>query len=180
MFAMEHEGVIPDIAVFGKGLSGGYLPLAVTAVTEEIFSRFDGSVAEGKALAYGHSYTANALGCAAARASLEIFAKENVLERLGPKIEQMREGLSKLRAEPGVTDTRQCGFIAGIEMASQGGRSASAVAKNVCVAARRHGLLTRPIRDVVVLMPPLCISQDQLSAALEALRNAIGEEGTRG
>ena len=83
MFAIEHEGVSPDIMVLGKGLTGGYLPLAITLVTEQIFSRFDGSVSEGKALAYGHSYTGNALGCAAALASLEIFENENVLENLG-------------------------------------------------------------------------------------------------
>ena len=80
MFAIEHEGVSPDIMVLGKGLTGGYLPLAMTLVTDEIFSRFDGSISEGKALAYGHSYTGNALGCAAALASLEIFERENVLQ----------------------------------------------------------------------------------------------------
>ena len=146
MFAMEHEQVVPDIVILGKALSGGYLPLAITLVTEEIFSRFDGSVADGKALAYGHSYTANALGCAAAKASLEIFTRDNVLERLGPKIDQMRQDLDRLRTQPGVADVRQCGFIAGIEMAAAGEKSGAAVAKDVCVAARRHGLLTRPIR----------------------------------
>lgn len=178
MFAMEHERVIPDIAVFGKGLSGGYLPIAVTLVAEEIFSRFDGSVAEGRALAYGHSYTANALGCAAAKASLEIFARDSVLERLGPKIEQMRQGLETIREERGVADIRQCGFIAGIEVGAQGQKSGAAIAKDVCVAARRYGLLTRPIRDVVVLMPPLCTTGEQLSTALDALRKAIGDQAS--
>src|SRR5438094_572255 len=115
MFAIEHESVIPDIMVLGKGLTGGYLHLAITLITEKIFSHFDGSIAEGKALAYGHSYTGNALGCVAAKASLEIFEGERVLEALQPKIEQMRrelEGLGKLAA---VKEVRQCGFIAGIE-----------------------------------------------------------------
>src|SRR3981081_2936441 len=102
MFAIEHEEVRPDIMVLGKGLSGGYLPLAATLVTDEIFSRFDGSSAEGKALAYGHSYTGNALGCAAAKASLEIFQRENVLEKLQPKIEQMHGGLARLQMLPAV------------------------------------------------------------------------------
>src|SRR5437660_2836521 len=79
MFAMEHEAVIPDMVVLAKGLSGGYLPLAITLVSEKLFAAFDGSVAEGKALAYGHSYTGNALACAAAKASLEVFDKEGVL-----------------------------------------------------------------------------------------------------
>lgn len=180
MFAMEHEEVMPDIAVLGKGLTGGYLPLAITLVTEEIFLRFDGSVADGKALAYGHSYTGNALGCAAAKASLEVFARDRVLEQLPPKIEQLRHGLAALSSEPGVSCVRQCGFIAGIEMATRGERSGAAVAKAVCVAARRHGLLTRPIRDVVVLMPPLCITPEQLSAAFDALRKAMSELETAG
>src|SRR5881296_2166670 len=89
MFASEHENALPDIMVLGKGLSGGYLPLAITLTTEEIFSQFDGSVADGRALAYGHSYTGNALGCAAARASLAIFREENVLPILQPKIRQL-------------------------------------------------------------------------------------------
>jgi adenosylmethionine---8-amino-7-oxononanoate aminotransferase len=176
MFGIEHEQVIPDIMLLGKGLTGGYLPLAVTLVTEEIFSRFDGSVAEGRALAYGHSYTGNALGCAAAIANLEIFAKERILEALAPKIEQMRAGLGRLAAIENVIDVRQCGFIGGIELkAPDWASSASALAAKVCLAARRHGLLTRPIRDVVVLMPPLCIEEAQLAAAINALDASIKE-----
>src|SRR5204863_1911996 len=119
MFASEHENALPDIMVLGKGLSGGYLPLAITLTTEEIFSEFDGSVADGRALAYGHSYTGNALGCAAARASLAIFREENVLGNLQPKIKKLDSQLRQLRGLPGVTgvtEVRQCGFIAGIDM----------------------------------------------------------------
>jgi adenosylmethionine-8-amino-7-oxononanoate aminotransferase len=170
MFAIEHENVSPDIMVLGKGLTGGYLPLAMTLVTDEIFSRFDGSIAEGKALAYGHSYTGNALACAAALASLEVFQRENVLENLGPKIQQMHDGLESLRSLPAVKEVRQCGFIAGIELIAP---DASKLAADVCLAARNRGLLTRPIRDVIVLMPPLCITSQQLSAAIEAIRSSI-------
>ena len=178
MFASEHESVLGDIVVLGKGLTGGYLPLAMTLVTSEIFSRFDGSVGEGKALAYGHSYTGNALGCAAAKASLEIFAKENVLEKLQPKIEQMTAGLAKLRALPAVNEIRQCGFIAGIELKQSEDVDPStslrtSLAAEVCVAARSRGLLTRPIRNVVVLMPPLCITSEQLSNAIAAIDDSI-------
>jgi adenosylmethionine-8-amino-7-oxononanoate aminotransferase len=171
MFAIEHESVLPDILVLGKGLTGGYMPLAVTLATEQIFARFDGPVAEGKALAYGHSYTGNALGCAAALASLEIFEKEKVLENLGPKIEQMHAELEGLKALPGVKEIRQCGFVAGIELASPS--DASKFAADVCLAARDRGFLTRPIREVIVLMPPLCITSQQLSAAIEAIRSSI-------
>src|SRR6266403_1306780 len=111
MFAIEHENVMPDLMVLGKGLSGGYLPLAMTVTTEKIFAEFDGSVAQGRALAYGHSYTANPLGCAAARASLEVFREENVLERLEPKIRQLDLLLRPLRKLSCVVGVRQCGFI---------------------------------------------------------------------
>ena len=119
---------------------------AITLVTEEIFSRFDGSVIDGKALAYGHSYTGNALGCAAAKASLEVFESENVLENLQPKIRQMRAELEELRSHPFIAEVRQRGFIAGIELATQPGWSPSEVSKlgaDVCRAAQGRGLLTR-------------------------------------
>jgi adenosylmethionine-8-amino-7-oxononanoate aminotransferase len=169
MFASEHEGVIPDMVVLGKGLSAGYLPLAITLVSEKLFSAFNGSVAEGKALAYGHSYTGNALGCAAAKASLEIFENERVLEALQSKIGYVSSELDGLKEVPGVTEVRQCGFIAGIEIAQ------AEMAAAICIEARRHGLLTRPIWNVVVLMPPLCITMPQLTKAVKALRAAIIE-----
>jgi len=174
MFAIEHESISPDIMVLGKGLTGGYLPLAITLTTEELFSRFNGSVADGKALAYGHSYTGNALGCVAAKASLEIFERERVLEALQPKIEQMRLELGELGKLAAVKEVRQRGFIAGVELRESPRRDKSA-AVEVCLAARRHGLLTRPIRNVVVLMPPLCISSTELSRAIEAIRASILE-----
>jgi adenosylmethionine-8-amino-7-oxononanoate aminotransferase len=172
MFAIDHESAIPDIMVLGKGLTGGYLPLAITLMTDQIFSRFDGSVVAGKALAYGHSYTGNALGCAAALASLEIFGQESVLENLQPKIEQMRAGLESIRGLPGVHEIRQCGFISGIELAENGDVN---LAAKVCATARMHGFLTRPIRNVVVFMPPLCILPDELERAIAAIRLSIME-----
>src|SRR6266568_7491026 len=108
MFASEHEGVIPDMMVLGKGLTGGYLPLAITLISEKLFCAFDGSVADGKALAYGHSYTGNALGCAAAKASLEVFENEGVLEALQPKIAHLESALTGLGELPGVVEVRQC------------------------------------------------------------------------
>ncbi len=180
MFASEHESVLADIVVLGKGLTGGYLPLAMTLVKEEIFSRFDGSIGEGKALAYGHSYTGNALGCAAAKASLEIFEKESVLEKLQPKIEQLNAGLAKLRGLAAVNEVRRCGFIAGIELKQTADVDPStalrtSLATKVCLAARGRGLLTRPIRNVIVLMPPLCITSEQLTAAIGAIHDSILE-----
>jgi adenosylmethionine---8-amino-7-oxononanoate aminotransferase len=173
MFATEYESVSPDIMVLGKGLTGGYVPLAITLASEEIFARFDGSISEGKALAYGHSYTGNALGCAAAKASLEVFQNERVLEALQPKIEQLRLALDQVEALPSVSEVRQCGFIAGIELKEIASREN--LAAEVCLAARQHGLLTRAIRNVIVLMPPLCITGTQLAQAVEAIRLAILE-----
>lgn len=173
MFASEHESVIPDVTVLGKGLTGGYLPLAITLISEKVFSAFDGSVAEGKALAYGHSYTGNALGCAAAKASLEVFEKEGVLEALEPKIRHLSSALAGLRELPGVKEVRQCGFIAGVEMQNSPETARPGIAAAVCLEARRHSLLTRPIWNVVVLMPPLCITIAQLTRAVEALRASI-------
>jgi len=170
MFAIEHENVMPDLMVLGKGLSGGYLPLAMTLTTEKIFTEFDGSVAQGRALAYGHSYTGNPLGCAAARASLEVFREENVLERLEPKIRRLHLLLRSLREVSGVMEVRQCGFIAGIEVGDE------ATARNICQRACDHGLLTRNIRNVIVLMMPLCTTLEQLNRAVRALANAIAGE----
>jgi adenosylmethionine---8-amino-7-oxononanoate aminotransferase len=161
--------------VLGKGLTGGYLPLAVTVVSEKLFSTFDGSIADGKALAYGHSYTGNPLGCAAAKASLEIFENEGVLEALQPKIAHLESALTGLRELPGVIEVRQCGFIAGIEVEESQETAVGNLAAEICMAAREHGLLTRPIGNVIVLMPPFCSTTAQVTQAVEALRASIGE-----
>src|SRR5947199_1904626 len=175
MFGVEHESVIPDMMVLGKGLSGGYLPLAITLVSEKLFSIFDGSIVDGKVLAYGHSYTGNALGCVAAKASLDVFRKEGVLEALQPKIRHLTSELAGLADIPGVTEVRQAGFIAGIEVAELPEAPLADQAAEICIAARKHGLLTRPIRNVIVLMPPLCITTDQVTQAVEAVRTSVIE-----
>jgi adenosylmethionine-8-amino-7-oxononanoate aminotransferase len=175
MFASEHEDVIPDMMVMAKGLSGGYLPLAITLISEKLFSAFDGSVTEGKALAYGHSYTGNALACAAGKASLEVFENERVLEGLQPKIQRLSSALADLEKLPGVKEVRQCGLIAGIEIEESPNGPRPSLAAAACLEARRHGLLTRPLGNVIVLMPPLCITIDQITKAVEALRVSIAE-----
>ena len=176
MFACEQERVVPDFIALAKGLTGGYLPLAATLTTERIFSAFLGG--PERTLYYGHSYTANQLGCAAALASLAVFREEQVLARLRGQIAHFTRLLDGLRALPQVGEVRQCGFIAGLELRRENGEPFPAeemTGARVCLAARKHGLLTRPIRDVVVLMPPYCITEAQLSRAVEAVRLAIGE-----
>jgi adenosylmethionine-8-amino-7-oxononanoate aminotransferase len=165
MFACEHEGVVPDFLCLAKGLTGGYLPLAVTLTTERVFEGFLGEPHEGRTFFYGHSYAGSQLGCAAALASLNVFRDERLLEQLPAKIARLRECMSDL---PGF---RQCGMIAAMTVNSPD----LTMGTNVCLAARKHGLLTRPIGNTIVLMPPLCVTLDEIERMVKALRAAMDE-----
>jgi adenosylmethionine-8-amino-7-oxononanoate aminotransferase len=172
MFACEQEEVVPDFLCLAKGLSAGYLPIAATLTTERVFDAFRGEPGERRAFYYGHSYTANALGCAVALENLKIFREENVVADLQPKIARLAQLLSERIAPlPDVLEIRQCGFIVGIELRSD--REVGLAGHAACHVARRHGLLTRPIGDVIVFMPPYCISDAQQIAAVEAMRAGI-------
>lgn len=176
MFACEHEDVVPDFIALAKGLTGGTMPLAATLTTEKVFDAFLGDYAEMKTLFYGHSYCGNPLGCAAALASLEVFEEEETLTALQPKIRFLGELLNELASEPHVGDIRQCGLIAGIDVVESKMTPhpwQDQTGAKICAVAREHGLLTRPIRDTLVLMPPLCVTEDELSRAVEALRTGI-------
>ena len=179
MFACEQEDVLPDFLCLAKGLTGGYLPLAATLTTERIYEAFLGDYRERKTFFYGHSYTANALGCAAARASLAIFREEDVLARLRGQIDHMVQLLAaRLAPLAHVGEIRQCGFIAGIELMADPSQGKAfpweaQTGARVCVAAREHGLLTRPVGDTLVLMPPYCITDAELERAVEALRRGV-------
>lgn len=165
MFACLHEDVVPDFLCLAKGLTGGYLPLAATLTTKRVFDGFHGPE---NTFYYGHSYTANPLGCAAALASLRVFRDEAVLEHLQPKIALLAELLAELQTQPQVIATRQLGLIAGIDVEGPAGTGAA-----VCLAAREHGLLTRPIQNTLVLMPPLCVTEPELRQMVSAIQNAI-------
>jgi adenosylmethionine---8-amino-7-oxononanoate aminotransferase len=178
LFAFEQEGVLPDILCLAKGLSGGYMPLGATLATERLFSAFLGRFDELKTFFYGHSYCGHPLACAAARASLRIFADENVLERLQPKIALLGELLAGVNTAcpQHLGAIRQCGFIAGIDLVKNAATGESfdwrdQTGARFCFAARQFGLLTRPIRDTVVLMPPLCATEADLVIAVTALAN---------
>ncbi len=176
MFACQHEAVIPDFLCLAKGLTGGYLPLAATLTTGKIYDAFLG--ATGNAFYYGHSYTANPLGCAAALASLEVFQAEQTLAHLPEKIAHLATGLAALQSrQPLIHEIRQCGLISGIELRRPDGEKfppSERFGEAVCLAARRHGLLTRPILDTVVLMPPLSSSLGEIDHAVQALELALG------
>lgn len=169
MFACEHEGIVPDFIALAKGLTGGYLPLAATLTTERVFEGFLG---EGNTFFYGHSYCGSQLGCAAALASLRIFREECVIEKLPPKISHLASQLADLAKLPHVKATRQCGLIAAIDIDAPSDLRTGA---RICLAARQHGLLTRPVLNTLVLMPPLCVTTDELTAMASALRKAIAE-----
>ena len=175
MFACQHENVTPDFLCLAKGLTGGTLPMAATLTTAAIYNAFLG--AAENAFYYGHSYTANPLGCAAALASLDLFEREKTLETLPAKIARLRAGLAALKAaHPIIHEIRQCGFIAGIELRQPDGTKfppEMRIGEAACLAARAQGLLTRPILDTIVLMPPLCTSIAELDHALGALDAAI-------
>ncbi|MBL9144165.1 MAG: adenosylmethionine--8-amino-7-oxononanoate transaminase [Verrucomicrobiaceae bacterium] len=165
MFACLHEDVVPDIIAMAKGITGGYLPLAATLTTERLFAGF---LAPGNTFYYGHSYTANQAGCAAALASLQVFKDEHVLELLPQKVEQFSRALDVFRVHPAIKEVRQVGLIAGIEVCS-----AELVGPRICMAAREHGLLTRPVLNTLVLMPPLCATEDEMQRMVNALRLAL-------
>lgn len=176
MFACEHEDVIPDFVALAKGLTGGYLPLAATLTTERIYTAFLGGA--DKTLYYGHSYCGNQLGSSVALENLAIFKNQKVIETLQRQIDLLRANLEPLRSLPNVADIRQCGFIAGIELTLGDGSVQHAdnlLGSKVCLAARKHGLLTRPIQNTVVLMPPYCITDTQLAQSVDAIHRAILE-----
>lgn len=175
MFACQHENVIPDFLCLAKGFTGGYLPLAATLTTGKIYDAFLG--AAERAFYYGHSYTANSLGCAAALASLDLFETEQTLANLPEKITRLANGLAALKSrQPLIHEIRQCGFVAGIELRRPDGEKfppGERFGEAVCLAARAHGLLTRPIMDTIVLMLPLCTSLEEIDHAIYALSAAL-------
>lgn len=178
MFACEHEEVTPDIICLSKAITNGYMPLAVTAVSEKIFNAFVGELEERKTFYHGHSYTGNPLACTAAIANLEIFEKDKTLESLPPKIELLKEKLSEIAELPHVGDVRQKGMIAGVEIVKNKQTKESFSWKEqtgwkVVKAARKYGVWLRPLGDVIVIMPPLVISEENLKRLLEVIKNCI-------
>ena len=182
MFACEREGVEPDFLCIAKGLTGGYLPLAATLATDEVFDAFLGAPEEARTFFHGHTYTGNALGCAAALATLDIFEKDEVIAGLAAKITALRAALRPLAGHPNVGEVRQYGLAAGVELVADRATRASfpaaaRIGMKVCHAARDKGVFLRPLGDTVVLMPPLSITGDQLAtlggAVLHGLQTVL-------
>jgi adenosylmethionine-8-amino-7-oxononanoate aminotransferase len=178
MFACEHEHVAPDLMCVAKGLTGGYLPLAATLATEEIYGAFLGTYAESKSFFHGHTYGGNALGAAAALATLDVFEEERTLARMTETIDRLAGHLARIARLPHVGDVRQCGLLAGIELVRDRATAEPFPWEEkrgirVCEAARAHGVLLRPLGNVVVIMPPLAISLEQLDKVCLAVEACI-------
>lgn len=179
MFACDQEQVTPDLLCLGKGLTGGYLPLAATVTTERIFDGFLGAPEDNRTFFHGHTFTGNPLGCAAAIATLETFERERTLEALRPKIELLRRALGqRMGALDAVADVRQRGFMVGIELA--GGAVQDRLGHQVTLAARRRGAIIRPLGDVIVLMPALAMSESDLLRLVEITAASIAEATSGG
>jgi adenosylmethionine---8-amino-7-oxononanoate aminotransferase len=178
MFACEHAGVAPDILCLAKGMTGGYLPLAATLTSEEIFSAFLGEYKEYKTFFHGHTYTGNPLGCAVALANLELFAKENIVERMQPRISYIQERLNDFLALPHVSDVRQWGFMVAIELVKEKNPRSTyppekRIGHKVILEARKRSIIIRPLGDIIILLPPLTLQDDDLKLLLDVTYDAI-------
>ncbi|TLY17553.1 MAG: adenosylmethionine--8-amino-7-oxononanoate transaminase [Nitrospirae bacterium] len=178
MFACDHEGVTPDLMAISKGLTGGYLPLAATLTTEEIYRAFLGDYAEWKTFFHGHSYSGNPLGCAVALANLEVFRKERTLVRMRSRLRALTRLLRPLSTLAHTGEIRQRGYMVGIELVKDRATRESypltdRIGHRVAMEARRRGLLIRPLGNVVVLMPPLVSRLSELSRMVSILHQSV-------
>jgi len=180
MFACGHEDVAPDLLCLAKGLTGGYLPMAATLTTDEIWRAFLGEYAEGKTFFHGHTYGGNPLGAAVALATLDVFEEEQTLEQMPEKIERLAGHLDRIASLPHVGNVRQCGLIAGIELVREKATKepypwSEKRGVRVCDHARHNGVFLRPLANVIVIMPPLAIRGDQLDRIAAVIEEGIVE-----
>jgi adenosylmethionine-8-amino-7-oxononanoate aminotransferase len=178
MFACEHEEITPDLLVVAKGLTGGYLPLAATLATDQIYEAFYADYVELKTFFHGHTYTGNPLACAAALANLTLFEKNRVLESLVVKIAWLQEHLEAFWELAPVGDIRQAGFMAGIELVKDRDTKESfplarRTGHRVILEARKKGVLVRPLGDVIILMPPLSVTREELATLCRVVKESI-------
>ncbi|MCX7703126.1 MAG: adenosylmethionine--8-amino-7-oxononanoate transaminase [Planctomycetota bacterium] len=171
MFAFEQEGIVPDVLCLAKGITGGYLPLAVTIFKESVYESFIGEYE--KTFFHGHTYTGNALSCAAALANLEIFDEEKSLKKLPPKIKRLTTLLERFKELEIVGDVRQCGFIAGVELVKnkttkEPFKLSERIGHRVIRRARKYGVIMRPLGNILVFFPPLVIAEEQIELLLDA------------
>ena len=181
LFVCEKEEIVPDLLCIAKGLTGGYLPLAATLTTERVFEAFLGPPEAGRTFFHGHTYTGNPLGAAAALATLGIFERERVVEGLAPKMERLADRLKTLEEIPAVGEVRRYGMAAGVELvADRASKARYRVAERrgmrVCRRAREKGVFLRPLGDVIVLMPPLSITLEEIDTLVDTIAHGIRVE----
>jgi len=178
MFACQQEGVAPDFMCVAKGITGGYLPLAATLTTEEIFEGFLGEFDEFKTFFHGHTYTGNPLACAVALVNLQLFEEEDLLEKVRRSLELLRRLLARFHDLPHVGDVRQKGLMLGIELVEKRrGKKAyvpgDKIGQKVIWEARKRGVIIRPLGDVIVLMPPLAIDDSTLQELVDVTYDSV-------
>jgi adenosylmethionine-8-amino-7-oxononanoate aminotransferase len=178
LFACHQEGIQPDFMAVAKGLTGGYLPMAATLTTRQIFDAFLGEYHQFKTFFHGHSFTGNQLGAAAALANLEILQSAASIRARRWLETALRQELEALWTSPNIGDIRQVGLVAGIELVKDWRtrkpfelRERAGI--RVCEGMAKRGVLTRAIGNVVVLMPPYCTTREQVKRMVAALRDAI-------
>jgi adenosylmethionine-8-amino-7-oxononanoate aminotransferase len=181
MFACEQESVAPDFLCLAKGLTAGYLPMAATLTTTEVWQAFLGRNDQRRQFFHGHTYGGNPLAAAVALESLKVFEDERTLEQLPAKSDRLAQHLARIAEHPHVGDVRQRGMIVGIELVRDKGTAASCAAgegrgRAVCRRARDLGVLLRPLGDVLVVMPPLVVSLAEIDQIMQAVEQAIVAE----
>ncbi|HTL02997.1 MAG TPA: adenosylmethionine--8-amino-7-oxononanoate transaminase [Vicinamibacterales bacterium] len=180
LFACQHEGVTPDIMCVAKGLTGGYLPVAATLATDQIYNAFLGRYDEHRHFYHGHTYTGNALGCAAALATLGLLADGSIVRAVEQKAAALRDALAPIAAHRHVGEVRQAGLMCGIELVADRATKAlfppgERTGYHICLSLRDRGIFLRPLGDVLVLMPPLSSTEAELRHLAGAVQAALVE-----
>ncbi|MGH7785465.1 MAG: adenosylmethionine--8-amino-7-oxononanoate transaminase [Candidatus Binatia bacterium] len=179
MFAVDHEGIEPDLLCLGKGITGGYLPLAATLASEEIFAAFLAPYERFEAFFHGHTYTGNPLACAVAIANLEVFEREAVVTRTGERACRLAGALNQMRERlPHIGDIRQWGLMVGIELVRDRAsrtpfQPSERIGGRVIAEARRRGVILRPLGNVIILMPPLSVTAEEIDHLAQVAADSI-------
>jgi len=184
LFAMEHENTVPDIMTSGKGLTGGYLPIAITMTSEKIYQAFYDDYASMKTFFHGHSYTGNQLGCAVALANLKLFELDDIVEKVAQKSAYIAKEMKIIEDMDIVGEVRQRGFMIGMEIVEDKETrepfpAQDRIGYEITLEMRKRGMLSRPMGDVLVFMPPLCATNKELKAMIRIMQDSIAEVAKR-
>ena len=173
LFACEQAGIVPDMMCLSKGLTGGAVPLAVTLASQPIYQAHY-SKDRSQQFFHSSSYTANPIGCAAALANLDVWRDEPVLERIDTLARRQAEGLAGLAEVPGLLNPRQCGTMIAVDLATGDAGYLADVAPKLKAFFLERGLLLRPLGNTIYVMPPYCISGEDLGLVYDAIGEAAG------